>query len=154
VERHALRHPGSRPGQSHLERVLGGAQGPFVAASDYMKLVPEQIARFLPRLLTALGKDGFGRSDARAELRRHFEVDAEHVAFATLSALAGEGRVPKKRVADAAADLGIDPDKPDRTFARRGIGRSSAQYLSLPPEAGRATPRIVGPAGRHRPCSR
>ena len=113
VERHALRHPGARPRRSYLERVLGGAEGPFVAASDYMKLVPEQIARFLPGPLTVLGTDGFGRSDARAELRRHFEVDAEHVAFATLSALARDERVPKKRVADAAAFLGIDPDKPD-----------------------------------------
>jgi pyruvate dehydrogenase E1 component len=113
VERHALRRPGARPGKSYLERVLGGAEGPFVAASDYMKLVPEQIARFLPGPLTALGTDGFGRSDARAELRRHFEVDAEHVAYATLHALARDERVSKKRLTDAATDLGIDPDKPD-----------------------------------------
>jgi len=113
TERETLRHPSARPRRSYLEHVLGGAEGPFVAATDYMKLVPEQVARFLPGTLTALGTDGFGRSDARAELRRHFEIDAEHVAYATLFALAREERVPKKRVAEAAGDLGIDPDKPD-----------------------------------------
>jgi pyruvate dehydrogenase E1 component len=114
VERHNQRHPGARrPRRSYLEEVLGGAEGPFVAASDYMRLVPEQIARFLPGPLSVLGTDGYGRSDTRDDLRRHFEVNAEHVAFATLHALAREGRLPKKRVTEAASDLDIDPDKPD-----------------------------------------
>jgi pyruvate dehydrogenase E1 component len=113
AERHTQRHPGARARRSYLDKALGGAEGPFVAASDYMKLVPEQIARFLPGPLSVLGTDGYGRSDTRADLRRHFEVDAEHVAFLTLHALGRDGRVPKKRVSEAAADLGIDPDKPD-----------------------------------------
>jgi pyruvate dehydrogenase E1 component len=113
TERHNLRHPGSRARKSYLEKVLGGAEGPFVAASDYMKLVPEQVARFLPGPLSVLGTDGYGRSDTRAALRRHFEVDAEHVAFATLDALARDGRVPKKTLTEAASDLDIDPRKPD-----------------------------------------
>jgi pyruvate dehydrogenase E1 component len=113
TERYNQRHPGGRARKSYLEKALGGAEGPFVAASDYMRLVPEQVARFLPGPLSVLGTDGYGRSDARADLRRHFEVDAEHVAFVALHALARDGRVPKKRVTDAASDLGIDPDKPD-----------------------------------------
>jgi pyruvate dehydrogenase E1 component len=117
VERHNLRHPRARPRTSHLARLFAGAEGPFVAASDYLKLVPDQIARFLPAPLTVLGTDGFGRSDARAELRRHFEVDAEHVAFATLDALARQERLPREVLETAADELGIDPDKPDPVTA-------------------------------------
>jgi pyruvate dehydrogenase E1 component len=78
-----------------------------------MKLVPEQIARFLPGPLTVLGTDGFGRSDTRPALRRHFEVDAEHVAYAALDALARGNRFAPKRLPQAAEELGIDPDQPD-----------------------------------------
>jgi pyruvate dehydrogenase E1 component len=113
VERWNLRHPGATPRHSYLEELLAGTDGPFVAVSDYMKLVPEQIARFLPGPLTTLGTDGFGRSDARAELRRHFEVDAEHVAYAALHALARTNRLEPKQLQRAAGDLGIDPDRPD-----------------------------------------
>jgi pyruvate dehydrogenase E1 component len=113
VERWNLRHPGATPRRSYLDAVLDGVPGPFVAVSDYMRLVPEQIARFLPGPLTALGTDGFGRSDARAALRRHFEVDAEHVAYAALHALARAKRFDPGRLPRAAEELGIDPDQPD-----------------------------------------
>jgi pyruvate dehydrogenase E1 component len=113
AERWNLRHPGAPPRRSYLDQVLSGVEGPFVAVSDYMKLVPEQIARFLPGPLTALGTDGFGRSDTRAALRRHFEVDAEHVAYAALHALARAGRFEPARLDGAARDLGIDAGKPD-----------------------------------------
>jgi pyruvate dehydrogenase E1 component len=113
VERANLRHPGAPPQRSYLERALDGIDGPFVAVSDYMRLVPEQIARFLPGPLTALGTDGFGRSDTRQALRRHFEVDAEHVAFAALHALARADRFEAQRLGRAADELGIDPDQPD-----------------------------------------
>jgi pyruvate dehydrogenase E1 component len=117
VERWNMRHPSARRRRSYLDRVLDGIPGPFVAVSDYMRLLPEQIARFLPGALTVLGTDGFGRSDARAELRRHFEVDAEHIAFAALHALAQANRFDRNRLERAAADLGIDPDKPDPVTA-------------------------------------
>ena len=78
-----------------------------------MKLVPEQIGRFLPGPLIALGTDGFGRSDTREALHRHFEVDAAHVAYAALHALARANRFEPARLQRAAADFGIDPEKPD-----------------------------------------
>jgi pyruvate dehydrogenase E1 component len=117
VERWNMRHPSAERQRSYLETVLDGIPGPFVAVSDYMRLVPEQIARFLYGPLTVLGTDGFGRSDARAELRRHFEVDAEHITFAALHALAQSNGFDGRGLEQAAADLGIDPDKPDPVTA-------------------------------------
>jgi pyruvate dehydrogenase E1 component len=113
VERWNMRHPSGPARRSYLESVLEGTTGPFVAVSDYIRLVPEQIARFLPGPLTILGTDGFGRSDARAELRRHFEVDAEHIAYAALHALARAGRFGHNQLERAARSLDIDPDKTD-----------------------------------------
>jgi pyruvate dehydrogenase E1 component len=113
VERWNLRHPGAPPRHSYLDELLDGIEGPFVAVSDYMKLVPEQIARFLPGPLTVLGTDGFGRSDTREALRRHFEVDAAHVAYAALHALARANRFEAERLGRVAGELGIDPDQPD-----------------------------------------
>jgi pyruvate dehydrogenase E1 component len=113
VERWNLRHPGAPPRHSYLDELLDGIEGPFVAVSDYMRLVPEQIARFLPGPLTVLGTDGFGRSDTREALRRHFEVDAAHVAYAALHALARANRFEAERLGRVAGELGIDPDQPD-----------------------------------------
>ena len=87
------------------------------AASDNVALVARQIEPWVPGRLWALGTDGFGRSDTRARLRRHFEVDAEHIAVATLSALAAEGRCDSKLVALAIKDLGLDPETPHSFFA-------------------------------------
>ena len=84
-----------------------------MAASDYIKLLPQALAGHLPRPITVLGTDGFGRSEARAELRDFFEVDARHITVATLHALAEAGTIPKSVVSKAIADLGVNPDKPN-----------------------------------------
>ena len=89
------------------------APGVFVAASDYLKVLPDAIDRWLPRPLHALGTDGFGRSETRAALRDFFEVDARFIVLATLSALAQEKQVEPAVVAKAITDLGINPEKPN-----------------------------------------
>jgi pyruvate dehydrogenase E1 component len=88
-----------------------GEEGVFVAVSDFMKTVPDQIAPWIPGGLTTLGTDGFGRSETRKRLRRFFEVDAESVVIATLDALYRRGEIEGKVVADAIKDLGMDPEK-------------------------------------------
>ena len=97
----------------YVTRVLADEPWPIVAASDYMKIVADQIARFVPAGLHALGTDGFGRSDTRQTLRRFFEVDAETICVAALSQLARRGAVDVEDVRRAIRDLDIDPDKPD-----------------------------------------
>jgi pyruvate dehydrogenase E1 component len=91
---------------------LGGSDGPVVAVTDYVRAVPDQVSRWVPRPFASLGTDGFGRSDARAALRRYFEVDAGHVVVAALSELARIGRVEPEKVAKAIARYGLDPDTP------------------------------------------
>ena len=104
-------HPIEPPKKSYLETALEKEQGVFVAVSDFMKIVPEQIAPWVPGGLMTLGTDGFGRSDTRERLRRFFEVDAECTVIATLYALAEKGLVERKIVAKAMKDLGVDPEK-------------------------------------------
>src|SRR5438552_1428090 len=104
-------HPAEPPRKSYVETVLEKQLGVFVAVSDFMKTVPEQIAPWVPGGLTTLGTDGFGRSDTRERLRRFFEVDAECTVIATLYALAEKGHLPRETVAKAVADLGVDPEK-------------------------------------------
>ena len=111
VKRWNMLHPVEPPRKSYLEAVLEKEQGVFVAVSDFMKIVPEQVAPWVPGGLTALGTDGFGRSDTRERLRRFFEVDAECTVIATLYALAEKGQVPHEAVAKAIKDLGVDPEK-------------------------------------------
>ncbi|MFN0056527.1 MAG: pyruvate dehydrogenase (acetyl-transferring), homodimeric type [Planctomycetales bacterium] len=111
VERWNLLHPAQPRRTSYVEQALADCSGPFVAASDNMHLVPEQIAKWVPGRLVTLGTDGFGRSETRAALRRHFEVDAEHIVFATLSTLARQGHVDLSTVRLAAQKLQIDPEK-------------------------------------------
>lgn len=106
-----LHHPEATPKKSYLEQVLEGIDGPFIAATDYMRLVAEQIAPWIPGGLLALGTDGFGRSDTRAALRRWFEVDAESMVYATLYALCTRGQYDARAVAQAGRDLGLDPEK-------------------------------------------
>jgi pyruvate dehydrogenase E1 component len=91
--------------------MLEKESGPFIAVSDYMKMVPDQIAKWVPGGLTTLGTDGFGRSDTRPRLRRFFEIDAECVVVATLYALAQRGEIERKVAARAIKDLNIDPEK-------------------------------------------
>jgi pyruvate dehydrogenase E1 component len=113
AERWNRLHPTEAPRTPYVTQQLSGAVGPVIAASEYMKLVPDMVARFVPQGLAPLGTDGYGLSDTRAGLRRHFEVDAEHVAVATLAALARAGSVPADLVASAIIGFGLDPDRPD-----------------------------------------
>ena len=91
--------------------MIEGHDGPFIAASDFMKLVPDQIARWVPNTFVSLGTDGFGMSDTREALRRHFEVDAESIAAAALYALHQDGAVSAEEVAQAYAELDYDVEK-------------------------------------------
>jgi pyruvate dehydrogenase E1 component len=112
AERWNLLHPDQPWKTSYFEQTIAGHAGPFIAASDYVRAVPEQLDPWVPGGLTVLGTDGFGRSDGREALRRHFEVDAEHVAVAALHRLSEEGAFAAAEVAAAIHDLGIDPEKP------------------------------------------
>jgi pyruvate dehydrogenase E1 component len=111
TERWNMLHPADPQKKSYVEALLEKEKGPFIAVSDSLKLVPEQIARWVPGHFTVLGTDGFGRSETRVALRRFFEVDAECTVIATLSALAKQGAVDKKVVAQAMKDLKVDPEK-------------------------------------------
>jgi len=111
VERWNLLHPGQEPRVSYVEKLLAKEQGPFIAASDYMKSLPEMITRWIPGGVYALGTDGFGRSDNRTALRRFFEVDAQCIVLASLTQLARRGQMKLERVQHAIKDLGIDPEK-------------------------------------------
>ena len=106
-------HPGDEPRKSHVEQCLEPHRGPVVAATDYMKAFADQIRPFVPGRYAVLGTDGFGRSDTRAQLRKHFEVDRKYVALAALKVLADEGEIPMERVREALDKLEIDPDKPN-----------------------------------------
>ncbi|PIR15553.1 MAG: pyruvate dehydrogenase (acetyl-transferring), homodimeric type, partial [Elusimicrobia bacterium CG11_big_fil_rev_8_21_14_0_20_64_6] len=109
-------HPMEPARRAYVETLLGAEQGAFVAVSDYMRIVPDQIAPWVPGGLTTLGTDGFGRSDTRANLRRFFEVDAELITIATLYALSQRGEVEPQVVAGAMKDLGVDPEKASPAF--------------------------------------
>ncbi len=111
VRRWNMLHPGEEPRRSYIERTLENEEGVFVAASDYMRLVPDQIAPWVPGGLTTLGTDGFGRSDTRPALRRYFEVDAEFIVIAALYALAEQGPLKMADVEKAIRELGVDPEK-------------------------------------------
>jgi pyruvate dehydrogenase E1 component len=110
-------HPADPARVPYVRACLGDEATPIVAVSDYVRALPASLARWLPGPLTPLGTDGFGRSEARAQLRAHFEVDARHVTAAALSALAREGRLDARAVADTIRKLGIDPDRPDPMHA-------------------------------------
>ncbi len=105
-------HPGEPGRQSFLQKSLHDVEGPFIAVSDHVKLVPEQIAQWVPGGLAVLGTDGYGRSDSRERLRRFFEVNAEAVAARALYELQRRGRLEARAVKDAIRELGIDPEAP------------------------------------------
>ena len=113
VERWNQLHPDATPRRSYVEECLAERPGPYIAATDYMKIVPDQIQRWVPGTFVSLGTDGYGRSDARAALRRHFEVDKRYIAVTALKALADDGVLDQKTVAQAIEKYGIDPDRPD-----------------------------------------
>ena len=113
TDRWNMLHPTAAPKRAYVETCLEKAGGPVIAATDYMKLLADQIRPFVPGRYRVLGTDGFGRSDYRRKLRSFFEVDRFHVVVAALKALADEGTVPATLVADALRKYGINPDKPN-----------------------------------------
>jgi len=113
VERWNHLHPDSEPRKCYIEQAFAGRPGPYIAATDYMKIVADQIQRWVPGRFVSLGTDGYGRSDARAALRQHFEVDKRFIAVSALKALADEGALDQKSVAQAIENYGIDPDRPN-----------------------------------------
>ncbi len=111
VERWNRLHPGASPRQALVTRLLDGGSGPIVAVTDFMRMVPEQVARFIPRRkFTPLGTDGMGRSDTREALRRHFEVDAGHIIVTVLYELSLTGAITTDAVQKAIAHYGINPE--------------------------------------------
>jgi pyruvate dehydrogenase E1 component len=117
VERWNMLHPGEKPRVPYVTQQLAGTDGVLVAASDYVKTLPESISQWMPRPLVALGTDGFGRSEGRASLRDHFEVDAKFIVLATLTGLLREKKIEPQVVQKAIKDLGINVNKPNPMFA-------------------------------------
>ena len=111
VSRWNMLHPDKKPKMSHVEKCLLDTDGPVVAATDYVKLFADQIRAYVPRSYSVLGTDGFGRSDSRQALRKHFEVDRYYIAVAALNALMEDGSVSFKTVNAAIKKYGIDPNK-------------------------------------------
>jgi pyruvate dehydrogenase E1 component len=112
-DRWNMLHPGDTPRNSYVTTRLVARQGPFVAATDYMRIVPDQIRPWIPGQFVVLGTDGYGRSDSRRALREFFEVDCKHIVLAALKALNNEGNVDSATVTDAIEKLGIDAEKPN-----------------------------------------
>ena len=110
-------HPEADPIKPYVVSCLEGVEGPIVAASDFVKLLPDMIRPWVSRPFVSLGTDGFGRSDTREALRRHFEVDAENIVIAALYALSREGGISAGEVAAAIRSLGVDPEKLDPLHA-------------------------------------
>ncbi|MBA2607551.1 MAG: pyruvate dehydrogenase (acetyl-transferring), homodimeric type [Actinobacteria bacterium] len=117
VERFNRLHPSRSAEVPYVTAALTDAAGPVVAVTDFMKAVPDQIARWVPASYTTLGTDGFGRSDTRQALRHHFEVDAGHIVVAVLDALAAQGAAKPQEVEAAIEKYGINADAPDPRLA-------------------------------------
>jgi pyruvate dehydrogenase E1 component len=112
-ERWNLLHPAEPARSPYVAQALRERPGPFVAATDYVRNVPDQIRQWVPGRYVVLGTDGYGRSDARAALRQHFEIDRRFIALAALRALADDGKIDRATVEQAIATLGIDAAKPN-----------------------------------------
>ena len=117
TERWNRLHPAEQEKRPYIVQALEGAEGPIIAATDYMKIVPDQLAPWLGGRLVTLGTDGFGRSDNRQYLRRHFEISAESIAAAALSRLAREGKFDPGLTQRALQELGLHPEKIDPAIA-------------------------------------
>jgi pyruvate dehydrogenase E1 component len=113
VDRWNERHPGQKRRESYVSKTLKSVAGPFIAATDYMKNVPDQIREWVPGTFRVLGTDGFGRSDGRAALRDFFEVDRKSIVVAALNALADTDALDQQTVQQALDRFKMDPDKPD-----------------------------------------
>jgi pyruvate dehydrogenase E1 component len=112
IERWNMMHPSETARVPYVESLLKNHEGPIVAATDYMRIVPDQIREWVGGRYVTLGTDGYGRSDSRAALRKHFEVDRNYIAVAALKALADEGKVDQATLTGAMKALGVDPSKP------------------------------------------
>jgi pyruvate dehydrogenase E1 component len=113
VERWNQLHPTEKQRKCYVQKCFADRPGPYIAATDYMKIVADQVQRWVPGRFISLGTDGYGRSDARKALRQHFEVDKRFIAVTALKALADDGVLDQKTVAQAIEKYGIDPDRPD-----------------------------------------
>jgi pyruvate dehydrogenase E1 component len=112
VERWNMLHPAEPVRVPYVQQLLQDRKGPVIAATDYMRTVPDQIRQWVGGRYVTLGTDGYGRSDSRAALRKHFEVDRNFIAVAALKSLADEGKFDQQAVTHAMGSLGIDPSKP------------------------------------------
>jgi pyruvate dehydrogenase E1 component len=112
TERWNLLHPSETARVPYVEALLKNHEGPIVAATDYMRIVPDQIREWVGGRYVTLGTDGYGRSDSRAALRKHFEVDRNYITVTALKALADEGKVDQATLTGAMKALGVDPSKP------------------------------------------
>jgi len=117
VERWNRLHPDAEQRVPYVRQCLGPSEGPIVAATDYMKAVPDMVTRWIDRPYTVLGTDGFGRSDTREALRSHFEVNAEHIVYAALHGLCVDGKSTPDELKRAIEDLGIDPERVNPLYA-------------------------------------
>ncbi len=113
TERWNRLHPSTKPRVPYVKQCLEGSQGVLVAASDYLKTLPNMISKWMPRRLATLGTDGFGRSEGRTSLREFFEVDSRFITLATLHELYTDGQLEKSVLDKAITELGINPDKPN-----------------------------------------
>jgi pyruvate dehydrogenase E1 component len=111
-------HPEAEPRIPYIKEALEGIEGPVIAATDFMKAIPDLVRPWVTQSYVVLGTDGFGRSDTREALRRFFEVDAENIAIAALHALSREGLLPSSAVSEAIRTLGVDPEKLDPVHPR------------------------------------
>jgi len=117
IDRWNRLHPEAEQKTSYIAQCLAGRKGPFIVATDYIRNYADQIRKWIPGNYEILGTDGFGRSDTRAQLRKHFEVNRYHVVVAALKALADEGSMPASKVAEAIAKYDIDPEKTNPLYA-------------------------------------
>ncbi|HEX2884678.1 MAG TPA: pyruvate dehydrogenase (acetyl-transferring), homodimeric type, partial [Candidatus Limnocylindria bacterium] len=117
VERWNRLHPDGEQRVAYVRECLTPTEGPILAATDYMKAVPDMIARWVDRPYTVLGTDGFGRSDTREALRTHFEVNTEHIAYGVLHGLCLDGKATPDELKRAIEELGIDPDRVNPLYA-------------------------------------
>ncbi len=116
-ERWSMLNPGKKARIPYISQQLEKCDGPVIASSDYIRAVSNQVRQYVPANYTVLGTDGFGRSDTRKNLRRHFEVNRYYVALATLKTLADEGRIPASKVTEAIKQYNIDTKKPNPVTA-------------------------------------
>jgi pyruvate dehydrogenase E1 component len=112
-ERWNLLHPGEKEKTPYVQEALKGAEGVFVAASDWVKLSPGALQKWMPQDFLALGTDGFGLSESRENLRDYFEISPKYIAFAAVRLLEKQGKVNAKAVKDFMKKYGIEPDKKD-----------------------------------------